>query len=62
MSTRERHSDDRDAPPTPSMPTPDATTREAAQRLAAHAEEAIARALSRDSTAFLSASRQISGQ
>jgi hypothetical protein len=62
MSTREHHHRDRETPATPGTPTPDGTTRTAAERLMAHAEEFIARALSQDSAAFLTAARQTGGQ
>jgi len=62
MSTRERPHHDRETPATPGTPTPDGAMRDAAARLLAHAEDAVARALSQDSAAFLTAARQTSGQ
>ncbi|MCC6850256.1 MAG: hypothetical protein IT294_17330 [Deltaproteobacteria bacterium] len=62
MSTRERSRLDRETPPGAVPPTPDAETRRTAERLFDEAEQAIARALSGDSAAFLMAARQTSAE
>ena len=62
MSTREHDRRDRETEPAAAPPTPDAEIRRTAERLFAEAEQAIARALSHDSAAFLVASRQHSAQ
>lgn len=62
MSTRERQRQHDDTQPAAASPTPDAELRRTAERLFDEAEQAIARALSQDSAAFVSAARQASAE
>jgi hypothetical protein len=62
MTLRERHHDARDARPAPAAPAGTPDLRAAAERLLAEGADAIERALSQDSAAFLAANRQEGGQ
>ena len=62
MTLRERHHDVQDAPPGPAVPAGPPDLRAAAERLLAQGADAIERALSQDSAAFLAANRQEGGQ
>jgi hypothetical protein len=62
---RERERDQRDRSPrpgTPTAPADESGLREAAERLLARGADAIERALSQNSAAFLAANRQQGGQ
>jgi len=61
LITRERRYDDRELPPE-AAPVPPNDTYGAAQRMLAAGADAIARALSQDSAAYLAANRQKGGQ
>ena len=62
MTLRERPHDSGSTPPAASGPTGTIDFRAAADRLLAQGGDAIARALSQDSAAFLAANRQEGGQ
>ncbi len=62
MTLRERHHDERGNQPRPGAPTGQIDLRADAERLLAHGADAIERALSQDSAAFLAANRQEGGQ
>jgi hypothetical protein len=62
MTLRERTHDVRDTQPGPSAPTGPLDLRATAERLLAQGADAIERALSQDSAAFLAANRQEGGQ
>ena len=62
MTLRERHHDTHDTLPTPAAPAGQPDLRAAAERLLARGADAIERALSQDSAAFLAANRQEGGQ
>ena len=62
MILRERNHDGRENQPRPVVPIDPADLRERAERLLAHGDDAIDRALSQDSAAFLAANRQEGGQ
>ena len=62
MTLRERHHDTRATQPGPSGPAAQPDLRAAAERLLAQGADAIERALSQDSAAFLAANRQEGGQ
>lgn len=62
MTLRERHHDTPDAGPGPAVPAAQPDLRAAAERLLAQGADAIERALSQDSAAFLAANRQEGGQ
>jgi len=61
MTMRERHHDSRDTRPEPGAPA-GTDVRAAAERLLARGADAIDRALSQNSAAFLAANRQEGGQ
>ena len=62
MTLRERHHDAHDTRPAPAVPAAQPDLRAAAERLLAQGADAIERALSQDSAAFLAANRQEGGQ
>ena len=62
MTLRERHDHPGDARPAPAAPPDQPDLRAAAERLLARGTDAIERALSQDSAAFLAANRQEGGQ
>ena len=62
MNRRERQHDERERPAAPATPATDSDLRAAAERLLARGADAIERALSQDSTAFLAANQQTGGQ
>ena len=62
MRERERHHDDIRGPQPPAPALDSGAVREAAERLLAQGTDAIDRALSGNSTAFLAATRQEGGQ
>jgi hypothetical protein len=62
MRERQRHHDDIRAPQPPAPAADFGATREAAERLLAQGADAIERALSGNSAAFLAANRQEGGQ
>jgi len=62
MSQRERTHDERDERMMPAAPAGGSSLLASAERLLARGSEAIDRALSQDSAAFLAANRQEGGQ
>ena len=62
MTLRERSHEEVENQPRPAVPTGQTDLRESAERLLALGGEAIERALSQDSTAFLAAIRQEGGE
>ena len=63
MKQRERRHDERElVPPTGNPSAPGATVHDQVERLLEQGADAIAQALSSDSSAFLSANRQEGGQ
>ena len=62
MTLRERTHDERVDQPQPAVPAVRSDFRENAERLLAEGSDAIDRALSQDSMAFLAANRQEGGQ
>ena len=62
MTLRERHHDTHERRPGPTVPAGQPDLRAAAERLLAQGADAIERALSQDSAAFLAANRQEGGQ
>jgi hypothetical protein len=62
MTLRERHDHSHDTRPAPAPPPAEPDLRAAAERLLAQGADAIERALSQDSAAFLAANRQEGGQ
>ena len=62
MTLRERMHDQHEHQAPPAVPTGQADLRASAERLLAQGADAIERALSQDSTAFLAATRQEGGQ
>jgi hypothetical protein len=62
MTLRERHDHSQDTRPAPAPPPGEPDLRAAAERLLARGADAIERALSQDSAAFLAANRQEGGQ
>jgi len=62
MTLRERHHDTHDTRPAATVPAAQPDLRAAAERLLAQGADAIERALSQDSAAFLAANRQEGGQ
>ena len=62
MTLRERHHDERENQSRPAVPTGQTDLRESAERLLVQGADAIERALSQDSAAFLAANRQEGGQ
>ena len=62
MTLHERHHDERESQPRAAVPTGPNDLRESAERLLAQGADAIERALSQNSAAFLAANRQEGGQ